>query len=159
MAALQFNQDTVRDLMSFIDDNKHQFNECQYIQFCNAIKFLHSNSSSIASLPEIRLRREHILNNIYYYQNMLYNYSRITNLDKYNVLISFLSLNEPQSEVISTISVSDLELFALFHTSPKELKFLYNNEKIKRVDNNHRWAQQKIDELNEQLQSIDQEEL
>lgn len=40
MASMGFDQDTLTDLMSMIDDNKTHINEAKYVKMCNAMRIL-----------------------------------------------------------------------------------------------------------------------
>ncbi len=47
MASISFNHQTVRDLMNMVDDHQENVSENQYIEMCNAMKFLHNSNNSL----------------------------------------------------------------------------------------------------------------
>ena len=52
MAAMNFDQKTVSDLMSLIDDHKDDVNEADYIKICNAMKYLHQRTTQPQPQPQ-----------------------------------------------------------------------------------------------------------
>jgi polyhydroxyalkanoate synthesis regulator phasin len=45
MARIGFDKNTVRDLMSIVDEGKETISEMEYVRICNAMKFLHERTT------------------------------------------------------------------------------------------------------------------
>lgn len=51
MASMGFSVDTVQDLMTLVDDHKHEIKEQSYLKICNAIQFLHRQQTRLQAPP------------------------------------------------------------------------------------------------------------
>lgn len=106
MASMGFTTRVVWELMNLVDDNKEKVCEADYIEICNAVKYLHDSKTYTPSSPTSTYRNPFhslthrqqsqllsIENHIDHARTDLYNTTtqsgRVINIDRYNVLKTF----------------------------------------------------------------------
>lgn len=98
MASMRFESSTVANLMSLVDEHKDEFKEGEYIQLCNAMKFLHNQTLRQQHTPSIpvppqqtdivtnAMRLPSFINHLESLVIELRAPGRVQNVDKENVL-------------------------------------------------------------------------
>ena len=67
MASMGFDQATIIELMSLVDDNKERMKEANYVKICNAMRYLHNRFTTTPSQPvqqpaELQLAELRVIN-------------------------------------------------------------------------------------------------
>ena len=97
MASMNFEHSTIANLMSLVDDHKDDFKEGEYLQMCNAMKFLHNQTLRPCGTPQYtptptpeRFTNAHaasvIIDSIRKMERDFASNGRVTNADKLKVL-------------------------------------------------------------------------
>ena len=99
MASMNFDHSTIANLMSLVDDHKDDFKEGEYLQMCNALKFMHHQTQrpngtgstprpvpSPARIFTNAMAASVIMNSIRKTERDLASNGRVTNVDKLKVL-------------------------------------------------------------------------
>ena len=175
MASMNFEQKTISDIMSLIDDNTDYFNDSQYIMMCNAMKALHlvlskmesqqpsqatgattapppstqqqSTLSSTDVLTQLISMRDRLRTTVSQLENSLRNWpKRLTITDKYTAII----MRFPDLFQISGIN----ETLAISAKVKAMETYVLSNNLITKRDVKKAYDQQKMRRIGEETSSM-----
>lgn len=184
MASMNFDQKTVSDLMSLIDDHKDDIIEADYIKICNVMKFLHQRTSQ-PQCPQVLQRtdfpphsdllarynslhcRVRELNrlkislerSVSFHLSESRDNGRLTLQDKHNVLVHLIGLTNDFYRTNckpNNALLKEMEKHVLDQeiTTLTNLKKMYYDEKKSRMSVKHLNALQHCQIKHEQLQQV-----
>ena len=180
MTSMAFDNNTVTEIMSLIDEHKDNIQEGEYIKICNAMKYLHEQSikskqqkysDTIPIDPDIYMRT--LINNIYKKVRELTTSKqqletfielnepittykgRLSLQDKHNVLMKFIEFDDedvkPKKKDVYIIQKRIIEHNLI---SINELNELYNKEKELRINKLREDAIRKIEDTQRRIIKI-----
>ena len=151
MASMNFDHSTIANLMSLVDEHKDEFKEGEYLQLCNAMKFLHNQSqrpngrgSTPVPPPQPVYRftngmaAEVISNSIRRLEHELLSNGRVTNADKLKVLRELFNAHsiseqgitrDTESHIVNQMANRVQDIVPL-----RTLKSMYQEAKEQRVE-------------------------
>lgn len=139
---MNFDHSTIANLMSLVDEHKDDFKEGEYLQLCNAMKFLHNQSQRpTGTNPEHRftnaMAADVIWNSISRMERVLFSNGRVINADKLKVLNELFNVHSLSKQGIQRYTESHIVnqmADRVRHLVPlKTLKSMYKEAKEQRV--------------------------
>jgi hypothetical protein len=162
MASMNFDMSTLSNLMSLIDEHKDEFKEGEYLQMCNAMKFLHHQTKHQHTPPRQDTHQpqpQHvpqttqrpveiftnamaasiIMNTICEIERRLNSNGRVINVDKLKVLRELFAAHSISTQGINARTNGDLVLAMtrrVAHIVPsRTINTMFQQAKQQRIEN------------------------
>lgn len=162
---MNFDNSTLTNLMSLIDEHKDDFKEVEYLQMCNVMKHLYLNQSEREHTPRTTQRPEQIFTNamaasvvmdsIRKIQRKLNSNGRVINIDKLKVLSELFTVNSLTTQGINARTDTEMvhEMTSrLVHIVPlRTIIALMKEAKEKRIEYDRSLLQAQIIEQEAKL--------
>lgn len=172
MASMRFESSTVANLMSLVDEHKDEFKEGEYIQLCNAMKFLHNQTlhqQPAPSIPEPPQQTDIVTNAmrlpsfIHHLESLVIELrapGRVRNIDKENVLYRLFITHSLDRAVLSLWNEGTSGRVRIMQSRVSgivpinALKRAYQDERDQRVENLRVQIRAKILVLEAQIERL-----